>query len=202
VSKSLYNGDSIYKSGNETDFSDVVITGNFAVSTIDPAACTGSYIVTGANNGGGAITGTFNIVPISYTLRRLGCHIMQGLGNTGFRLSVYSRTGLAIARTAVWDIGNTVNDLGEKFFPVAEVWDGSAWVAGTEATLQGGQGYYFAISAPQVSAAARFMGRDAGTTFGPKPWISWTVDNLVDQTPGQLPAGYESSVRHLIIGAA
>ena len=202
MSKSLYNGDSIYKSGNETDFSDVVITGNFAVSTIDPAACTGSYIVTGANNGGGAITGTFNIVPISYTLRRLGCHIMQGLGNTGFRLSVYSRTGLAIARTAVWDIGNTVNDLGEKFFPVAEVWDGSAWVAGTEATLQDEQGYYFAISAPQVSAAARFMGRDDGTTFGPKPWISWTVDNLVDQTPGQLPAGYESSVRHLIIGAA
>ena len=197
----MYVRPSIYKDGGETDFSNDVITGNFAVSTIDPAACTGSYIVTGANNGG-AITGTFNIVPISYTLRRLGCHIMQGLGNTGFRLSVYSRTGLAIARTAVWDIGNTVNDLGEKFFPVAEVWDGSAWVAGTEATLQGGQGYYFAIGAPQVSAAARFMGRDAGTTFGPKPWISWTVDNLVDQTPGQLPAGYESSVRHLIIGAA
>jgi len=197
----IFNGSDIYKDGG-TDFSNVIITGNFAVSTIDPAACTGSYIVTGANNGGGAITGTFQIVPISYTLRRLGCHIMQGLGNTGFRLSVYSRTGQAIARTALWNIGNTVNDLGEKFFTVAEVWNGSAWVPGTEALLQGGQGYYFGISAPQVSSGARFMGRDAGTTFGPKPWISWTVDNLADQTPGQLPAGYESSVRHLIIGAA
>jgi len=54
-----------------------------------------------------------------------------------------------------------------------------------------------------VSSAARFLGRDAGTTFGPKPWIAWTADNFgAGGLPAPMPAGFESSVRFLVIGAA
>jgi len=192
-----YDDADIYEAGGMNG-DDIVLGQNFAVQTMAEADATNHYTVTGANNAG-SVTLTAKTVPISFILRRLGVHIIQGTGDVGFRLAVYTRDGVAVARTAPF----VITTLGENFFNVAEKWNGTAWEASTEIELMGGQLYYWAIYCPQVSSAARFLGRDAGTTFGPKPWIAWTADNLgVGGLPAPMPAGFESSVRFLVIGAA
>ena len=191
-----YDDTDIYEAGGNGD--DIVLRQNFAVQTMAEADSTNHYTVTNANNAG-SVTLTAKTVPISFILRRFGIHVIQGTGTSGFRLAVYNRNGKAIARTDLFSI--TV--LGEQFYKLAEIWNGTAWVAATEVELSGGELYYFGIYCPQLSSAARFLGRDAGTTFGPTPWIAWTADNLgIDGLPSQMPAGFESSVRILVIGAA
>lgn len=192
----MYNESSIYNDGSFN--SNLVVAQDFAIKTMDEADATNHYTVTGANNNG-SVSHTATTIPISFIIRRLGCHIIQGMGNSGFRLCVYTRTGVPVCRTAEFSITN----LGENFFSVAEIWDGANWIPGVEIQLNGGELYYMGIYCPQVSSAARFLGRDAGTTFGPKPWIAWTADNLgAGGLPTPMPAGYESSVRFLVIGAA
>lgn len=192
----MYNKTSIYNDGGMSENA-VILGQNFAIQTMAEADATNHYTVTGANNSG-AVTLTAKTVPITFVLRSLGIHVIQGLTAQGFRICAYTRTGVPVCRTAIFDI--TI--LGEQFYPVAEVWNGAAWEAATEVELEGGQLYYFGIYCPQLSSAARFLGRDAGTTFGPKPWIAWTADNLGGNgIPTPMPAGYESSVRFLIIGA-
>ena len=194
---SIYEGSDIYEDGG-MDGDDIVLGQNFAVQTMAEADATNHYTVTNANNAG-SVALTAKTVPISFIMRRLGVHIIQGTGAEGFRLAVYTRTGVAVARTAPF----AITTLGENFFNIAQKWNGTAWEDATEIELEGGQLYYFAIYCPQVSSAARFLGRDAGTTFGPKPWIAWTADNLgVGGLPASMPAGFESSVRFLVIGAA
>ena len=193
---SIYNLPSVYNQG--MDGNNIVLAQNFAIKTMDEADATNHFTITGANNNG-SVSHTATTVPISFILRRLGCHIIQGLGDSGFRLPVYTRTGVPVCRTAEFSI----TTLGENFFPVADIWDGTSWIPGDEIQLNGGELYYMGIYCPQVSAAARFLGRDAGTTFGPKPWIAWTADNLgAGGLPTPMPSGYESSVRFLVIGAA
>jgi len=191
-----YKNSDIYENGGMNGDT-IVLGANFAVQTMAEADATNHYTVTNANNSG-SVTLTAKTVPISFVLRRLGVHIIQGTGNAGFRLCVYDRNGVAVARTAEF----TIAALGENFFPVAQIWDGSAWVDGSEIQLDGGALYYFGIYCPQLASAARFLGRDAGTTFGPKPWIAWTADNLgAGGLPTPMPAGFESSVRLIVIGA-
>ena len=193
----MYNKTSIYNDGGMNGET-VILGQNFAVQTMAEADATNHYTVTNADNNG-TVTLTAKTVPISFVLRRLGVHIIQGAGKSDFRLCVYSRAGVPVCRTAAFSIV----DFGEKFFDVAEVWNGTAWAAGSEILLDGGLLYYFGIYCPQLSSAARFLGRDAGTTFGPKPWIAWTADNLgAGGLPTPMPAGFESSVRFLVIGAA
>ena len=193
----MYNKTSIYDDGGMNG-STVILGQNFAVQTMAEADATNHYTVTNADNNG-TVTLTAKTVPISFVLRRLGVHIIQGAGTSNFRLCVYTRAGVPVCRTAAFSIV----DFGEKFFDVAEVWNGENWAAGSEVLLDGGQLYYFGIYCPQLSSAARFLGRDAGTTFGPKPWIAWTADNLgAGGLPTPMPAGFESSVRFLVIGAA
>lgn len=193
----VYNGPSVYNDGG-MDSNNIVLGQNFAVQTMEEADATNHYTVTGANNSG-SVTLTAKTVPISFVLRRIGIHIIQGVGDSGFRLCVYTRDGIPVCRTAVFSI--TV--LGEQFYPIAEKWNGTAWEAATEVQLDGGHLFYFGIYCPQLASAARFLGLDAGTTFGPKPWIAWTADNLgAGGLPTPMPAGYESSVRFLVIGAA
>ena len=193
----MYNRPSIYNDGGMNG-NTVILGQNFAVQTMEEADATNHYPVTNADNNG-TVTLTAKTVPISFVLRRLGVHIIQGAGTSNFRLCVYTRAGVPVCRTAAFSIV----DFGEKFFQVAELWNGAGWVAGSEVLLDGGQLYYFGIYCPQLSSAARFLGRDAGTTFGPKPWIAWTADNLgAGGLPTPMPAGFESSVRFLVIGAA
>lgn len=193
----MYNRPSIYNDGG-TNGNTVILGQNFAVQTMAEADATNHYTVTNADNNG-TVTLTAKTVPISFVLRRLGVHIIQGAGTTNFRLCVYTRDGVPVCRTAAFSI----TDFGEKFYPVAEVWNGTGWAAGSEVLLEGSQLYYFGIYCPQLSSSARFLGRDAGTTFGPKPWIAWTADNLgAGGLPTPMPAGFESSVRFLVIGAA
>lgn len=193
----VYDGSDIYENGGMNG--DTIILGaNFAVQTMEEADATNHYTVTGANNNG-SVSLTAKTVPISFVLRRIGIHIIQGVGDSGFRLCIYTRDGIPVCRTAVFSI--TV--LGEQFYPIAEKWNGTAWEAATEVQLDGGHLFYFGIYCPQLASAARFLGLDAGTTFGPKPWIAWTADNLgAGGLPTPMPAGYESSVRFLVIGAA
>ena len=196
----MYNGPSIYKNGGISDgdiINNIVFGTGVAVETISAAACEGSYIVTGANNAG-SMTGTFVTVPVSFVLRRLGFFFLQGIGAAGLRVMVYDRTGKAVARTAKF----TVSVLGEQFYPIAEIWNGEEWESKTEKILDGGLGYYLGLYCPQVSSGARFLGKDAGNNFGPKPWLSWTIDNIGLDAPAQIVGGYESSVRHLILGAS
>lgn len=193
----MYKGPSVYKTGG-MDGDTIILGSDFSVQTMAEADATNHYTVTNANNNG-SVTLTAKTVPISFILRRLGVHIIQGTGDAGFRLAVYDRNGVPVARTAEFAIAT----LGENFFQVADVWDGAAWVAGTEVQLNGGKLYYFGIYCTQAASAARFLGRDAGTTFGPKPWIAWTADNLgAGGLPTPMPAGFESSVRFIVIGAA
>ena len=193
----IYENTDIYETGGMNG-NTIIFGANFAVQTMAEADATNHYTVTNANNNG-SVTLTAKTVPISFTLRRLGVHIIQGTGDAGFRLCAYDRAGIPVARSAEF----TITTLGENFFPVAEVWDGSAWQTATEVALSGGELYYFGIYCPQISSAARFLGRDAGTTFGPKPWIAWTADNLgAGGLPTPMPVGFESSVRFLVIGAA
>lgn len=193
----MYKTPSVYKNGGMGG-NNIVLGQNFAVQTMEEATAANHYTVTGANNQG-AVTLTARTVPISFILRHLGVHVIQGISNTGFRLCVYTRDGIPVCRTAKFSI----SVLGEQFYPIAEKWNGTAWEAATEVQLEGGQLYYFGIYCPQLASSARFLGRDAGTTFGPKPWIAWTADNLgAGGLPTPMPAGYESSVRFLVIGAA
>lgn len=200
----LNKGDGIYKNGggfSPGDILDGVVLGSgFAVDTLSAATCEGSYIVTGSNNGG-AVTGTFVTVPVGFVLRRLGAHFLQGLNAANFRIMVYDRDGVAVCRTARFSFPSQSSDLGEHFYNVAEKWDGSAWVSADSVQLSGGVGYYFALFCPQMSSAARFLGKDSGNYFGPKPWLSWTVDNLGQDAPGVLLAGYETSIRFMVMGA-
>lgn len=196
----MYKGPSIYKSGGISDgniINNIVFGSGVAVETISAAACEGSYIVTGANNSG-AMTGTFVTVPVSFVLRRLGFFFLQGIGAADLRVMVYNRNGLAVARTAKF----TVSSLGEQFYPVADIWNGDQWVPAPEKILDGGLGYYLGLFCSQAASGARFLGKDAGNNFGPMPWLSWTIDNIGTEAPAQIVGGYESSVRHLILGAS
>ena len=200
----LYKGEGIYKAGGGYTPGDVVnnvvLGSGYAAETLSAATCEGSYIVTGANNNG-SMTGTFLTVPVSFVLRRLGVHLLQGLNAAGFRLVVYTRAGVAVCRTAKFNFPATSAELGEAFFPVAEKWNGTAWEAASEITLEGGAGYYFGIFCPQSSSAARFLGKDSGNYFGPIPWLSWTIDNIGADAPAVLNTGYESSIRFMLLGA-
>lgn len=203
----MYKGPSIYNSGtgfSPGDIVDGLIFGSgFAAETLSAATCEGSYTVTGANNSG-AVTGTFLTIPVGMVLRKLGAHLLQGLGDTGFRLIVYIRAGVAVARTAKFNFPTDPALLGERFYPIVEKYNATlgTWEASDNVILEGGVGYYFGIFCPQISSGARFLGKDAGTSFGVKPWLSWTVDNVGTDAPNVLGTmGYESTIRYMVMGA-
>ena len=194
----IYQG-SIYENG-ENELSGVVITDGYALQTLVEGHCRNHYTVPNANNNG-ALSMTLKTVPIGFRLRRLGCHIIQGTGTSGFRLVCKTKSGAPVARTAPFGIVDS-SSFGERFFPVAEIWDGSQYVAGSEIDVLGGVSYYWGLYCPQAASAARFIGDDVSTYFGVKPWITWTADNLgAGGDPGQMPAGFETSTRLLIMGA-
>lgn len=172
---------------------------NFGVATVELAACEGFYTVPGADNGG-ATFGTLIHVPVSFPLRRLSCMIGNGLGKTGFRLLAYHENGEAIARSAEFSI-SAYGRSGPKV--LAELWDGVSWVPGSEYVLTGNTAVYFALYCPQLSSAAQFYGCDAGTTFGPAPWLAAMKANNNGVVPTNLLTGAsENSVRFHILGAA
>lgn len=198
IDAGIYPG-SIYENG-ETDLSGVIVTDGYALQTLVEGHCRNHYTVPNADNSG-ALSMTLKTVPIGFRLRRLGCHIIQGVGASGFRLVCKTKSGAPVARTAPFGIASTAQ-LGERFIDVAEIWDGSQYVAGNEIDVLGGVSYYWGIYCPQTASAARFIGDDVSTYFGVKPWISWTADNLgAGGDPGQMPAGFETSTRLLIMGA-
>lgn len=195
----LYDNDSIYENG-ENKISGVVVTDGYALQTLVEGHCRNHYTVPNANNNG-ALSMTLKTVPIGFRLRRLGCHIIQGAGTSGFRLVCKTKSGEPVARTAPFGIVDS-SSFGERFFNVAEIWNGSQYVAGTEIDVLGGVSYYWGIYCPQDASAVRFVGDDVSTYFGVKPWISWTADNLgAGGDPGQMPVGFETSTRLLIMGA-
>ena len=186
--------------GPKADFDFPIITEGYAVQTLVEGHCDNHYTVPNADNNG-SISMTLKTVSIGFKLRRLGIHIIQGIGTSDFRLVCKTKTGVPIARTAPFSILSSA-DFGERFFPITEIWDGTQYVPGTEIDVQGGLSYYFGIYCPQVSSAARFIGSQCPTSFGVKPWISWAADNLgAGGEPGIMPPGFEVSTRLLIIGA-
>jgi len=194
----VYDSDIYENNGN--DLSGVVITDGYALQTLVEGHCRNHYTVPNANNNG-ALSMTLKTVPIGFRLRRLGCHIIQGTGTSGFRLVCKTKSGAPVARTSPFGIVDS-SSFGERFFPVAEIWDGSQYVAGSEIDVLGGVSYYWGLYCPQAASAARFIGDDVSTYFGVNPWISWTADNLgAGGDPGQMPAGFETSTRLLIMGA-
>jgi len=198
IDPGIYPG-SIYENG-ENELSGVVVTDGYALQTLVEGHCRNHYTVPNATNNG-ALSMTLKTVPIGFRLRRLGCHAIQGIGDSGFRLVCKTKAGVPVARTSPFGIASSA-ELGERFFPVTEIWDGSQYVAGDEIDVLGGVSYYWGIYCPQAAAGARFIGDDVSTYFGVKPWISWTADNLgAGGDPGQMPAGFETSTRLLIMGA-
>lgn len=198
---SIYNGGGGFSPGDILD--DVILGSGYATETLSAATCEGSYVCTGANNGG-SMTATFLTIPVGIVLRSLGVHLLQGLNAQGFRLLVYNKQGVAVARTAKWDFPSSSDQLGERFFPIAQKYDAlnATWVNTDNVILDGGQGYYFGLYCPQVSSGARFLGKDAGNSFGVKPWLSWTVDNIGDDAPAVLGStGYETTIRFMQMGA-
>ena len=194
-----YNQSDIY-TPKSNELLNVVITDGYALQTLVEGHCRNHYTVPNADNSG-ALSMTLKTVSIGFRLRRLGCHIIQGVGSSGFRLVCKTKSGAPVARTAPFGIASTAQ-LGERFIDVAEIWDGSQYVAGNEIDVLGGVSYYWGIYCPQTASAARFIGDDVSTYFGVKPWISWTADNLgAGGDPGQMPAGFETSTRLLIMGA-
>lgn len=172
---------------------------NFGVATVELAACEGMYTIPGANNAGSTF-GTLIHVPISFPLRRLSAMVGNGLGKSGLRLVAYEENGTAIGRTAEFSI-NAYGRTGEK--PLVELWDGSNWIPGTERILAGNTAAYFAIYCPQLSSAAQFYGCDAGTTFGPAPWLAVMKANNNGVVPTNILSGAsENSIRFHILGAA
>lgn len=193
----------IYKSGEGGTSGPIVVDSDFSIETLPVATAEGSYTCTGANNQG-SNNGTLRTVSISFQCRRLGCFPLQGLGNTGFFMLLYDENKNPVARTGEFTIGS----FGPLYMPITHVWDpdNGVWIPASDGVmLQGEEAYYFSIYCPQTSSGARFMGIDAGTTFGPQPWISWTVDNLgllPGVPPHDLVIGYESQIRYLMYGAA
>jgi len=196
----VLKGPSIYKSGGDGGLVNPIISDGYSLQTLVEGHCRNHYTVPNATNNG-ALSMTLKTVPIGFRLRRLGCHPIQGIGDSGFRLVCKTKSGVPVARTASFGIASSA-ELGERFFPVTEIWDGSQYVAGTEIDVLGGVSYYWGIYCPQAAAAARFIGDDVSTYFGVKPWITWTADNLgAGGDPGQMPVGFETSTRLLIMGA-
>lgn len=196
----VLKGPSIYKSGGDGGFVNPIISDGYALQTLVEGHCRNHYTVPNATNNG-ALSMTLKTVPIGFRLRRMGCHAIQGIGDSGFRLICKTKSGAPVARTAPFGIASTAQ-LGERFIDVAEIWDGSQYVAGNEIDILGGVSYYWGIYCPQTASAARFIGDDVSTYFGVKPWNSWTADNLgAGGDPGQMPAGFETSTRLLIMGA-
>lgn len=202
---SIFKGSDIYEGGGSS-----ISTGtggeypewagaNFGIATVELAACEGMYTPPGGNDGGSTF-GTLVHIPISFPLRRLSCMIGNGIGKTGFRLLAYKENGEAIGRTAEFSI-SAYGRSGEKL--ISEIWDGSAWVPGSEYVLTGNSAVYYALYCPQAAAAAQFYGCDAGTTFGPAPWLAVMKANNNGVVPTNILTGAsEHSVRLHILGAA
>lgn len=172
---------------------------NFGIATVELAACEGMYTVPGANSAG-ATFGTLIHVPVSFPLRRLSCMVGNGVGKEGLRLIAYRENGEAIARTNEFTI-SAYGRSGEKL--ITELWDGAAWVPGSEYVLTGNSAVYYAIYCPQLASAAQFYGCDAGTTFGPAPWLAVMKANNNGVVPTNILVGAsENSIRFHILGAA
>jgi hypothetical protein len=199
----LYKQNTIYNQvgngGGGGEIVNPIITDGYSVQTLVEGHCDNHYTIPNANNQG-SICMTLKTVPIGFKLRRLGVHIIQGVGTSGFKLFCMDKTGKTLARTQSFAIALT-SDLGERFFPINEIWNGEFNEVGNEITLEGGKAYYFGIYCPQVASSARFIGDQCPTFFGVKPWISWTADNIGVSSLNQMPPGFETSTRILVYGA-
>jgi hypothetical protein len=140
-------------------------------------------------NNGGAVYATYRQVSASIRVARLGAFLAQ-VGSGLATLGVYDLAGNLLAKTAAF----TPNVIGDVIKPIA--FDG----AGNPISyidLAGGISYYFAIHCNQSANGAQFYGVDAGTTFGPEPFIGRGTNNVATM-PASIAGTSEAAQRYLV----
>lgn len=164
------------------------IGGKFGFPSIQLAACRQALAIPGVNNAG-ALLATFFQAPTNFVIDRLTCFVKQTGGGL-VTLGVYDQAGNLLARTVPF----IPSSVGLKTAAIAF---NGAGAPITSLSLEIGTGYYLAIHGNQSSNGAQFYAYDAGTTFGPTPWIGWTRDNIATM-PATISTGSESSIRFYI----
>lgn len=167
-----------------------IISVNGSLSTMTPATCRNAVAPPGVNNGGGAVLATFRGAEENLRVGRLTCFVKQ-TGGGNCTLGIYSQAGALLGRSAPF----TPNTLGLVTVPIAFNGAGGAI---SYVDLVGGVGYYFALHCDSAANGAQFYGTDAGTTFGPQPWIGWSRDNVASMPASIAGVGSENSQRFLI----
>jgi hypothetical protein len=165
------------------------VSSDYGIATFEPALARSGLAIPNVNNGG-AVLSTYIVIPASFICRNLSCLIKQ-TGGGNIILAIYSAAGALLARTAAAAPGAT----GIFSRPIA--FDG-AGAALTQITLTGGTGYYLALWGNQAANGAQFYAVDAGTTFGPTPWLGWIRDNVA-AIPVSMAPGSESPIRFQIL---
>ena len=165
-------------------------SGSFiALESFPIASCRNAAAIPNINNGGGALLGTLYYSPINWKIKSLNCFIKQ-VGGGAIRLAVYSVTGSLLGVTAPF----IPNVIGFKNMPIIA---GAGGAALDEVEQMAETAYYFTIHGTSAANGAQFYGSDVGTTFGPTPWIGWSMDNIAIN-PDIIIGGSESSQRFYI----
>jgi len=170
-----------------------VFEADFGTETLPLAACRNATGIPNINNGGGALLATYKVVPASFMARNLQIFVKQS-GAGSCTLALYSEAGALLAYTASF----TPSSIGKVTQPLA--FDG-AGAALTELQLTGGGGYYFVLFGTSAANGAQFYGTDVGLTFGPAPYLGWTLDNIT-AVPTTISGGSESSQRFYVLATA
>lgn len=169
-----------------------VFESDYGVQSLPIAACRNAAGIPGVNNGG-ALLGTYTIVPASFSCTSLQCWIKQ-TGGGSCVMAVYSEAGALLGYTAPF----SPSVVGKKSMAIAF---GPSGISIDHIDLTGGEAYYFALWGNQDANGAQFYGTDVAMTFGPSPYLGWTMDNIA-ALPAAISGGYESSQRFYIMASA
>lgn len=161
----------------------------FGFVSINLAACRQALAVPGVNNAG-ALLATFFQAPTNFSASQLSCFVKQAASGGLTTLCIYDQYGTLKAKTASF----FANQIGLKTEPIA--FDGNNQPLGSF-DFDLGVGYYLAIHCTQNANGSQYFAYDAGTTFGPNPWIGWVRDN-VSTPPNPIGGGSESSIRFYV----
>ena len=161
----------------------------FSTETFPIASTRNATGIPNINNGGGALLGTLYYSPINWELKKLNCFVKQ-IGGGAIRLAVYSVAGALMGVTAPF----IPAAIGFKSMPIIA---GPGGIAIDKVEQIAETAYYLVIHGTSAANGAQFYGSDVGTTFGPTPWVGWTVDNITI-TPDTIAGGSESSQRFYI----
>lgn len=181
--------------GGGGDISNPIITDGYAIETLKLAACEQGLQIQNATNNG-SIIGSLALVSISFKCRSLLCYPTQ-LGGSGGALRLFiadPETRQILAYTNDF----TVSQTGQFYKKISHVWNGVAFIASQEITLNAGKNYYFGLFCSNHVSSMLFQGVTKSNN-GVYPWLGFCADNLNNTFPSStIPQGFEIDKRYYI----